>query len=536
MVLECDHTAMAGPSALMRPVEVAPQRACEPPATDSPWDRPMAELLAADDDDEEDECFDVEEFRLPIALARSRLQGERTYNRLVTPESSKLPLSLVGRRQPASVESPTSKGKSAARVEKHIRARVHLLCHLCHVKLGSDLRCAACGHTRCKDCRRQHSSSFQHPSLRAAQAGPSSRTPRASRASSHANLQPPRQPQQLEEIDEIDFDFVPGESVVEEAFPHSTASGNVTFLGTPRRAARQSRPGTLALGEVEGTPRDVNPALISDDTLPLSPSHLSPPRPSIEDTAMATTMPFLPPFPRQEILDFLADDGLVDDYPVERFLPRRHMSPLKAMSPGCEDVMRGMYAPRTRSPRVASPRKSPSLPADGINASLHSNPSSSRVHPNRTLRRQRTVTPEGDVDESYTGRPQNSKHYRHDSSLQHSSTEHFTEDELYSADDDSAFEEEEIQRVYKRTKQNVRYICERCTTAFHTHQSLCHECGHTRCRSCRRDPPRRPPGPWRDDTTTEMATAAAPAAAPQDAWITVAEATSATLPASPTGL
>ncbi|KAK3110418.1 hypothetical protein LTR53_015313, partial [Teratosphaeriaceae sp. CCFEE 6253] len=55
----------------------------------------------------------------------------------------------------------------------------------------------------------------------------------------------------------------------------------------------------------------------------------------------------------------------------------------------------------------------------------------------------------------------------------------------------------EVQRVYRKPRQCVRYTCDQCQTTFLDRRS-CHSCGHERCRGCSRNPPkkaRRKPDP-----------------------------------------
>lgn len=44
-----------------------------------------------------------------------------------------------------------------------------------------------------------------------------------------------------------------------------------------------------------------------------------------------------------------------------------------------------------------------------------------------------------------------------------------------------------VQRVYRKPRQRVRYTCENCNTLF-VDTDRCTECGHERCRTCRREP------------------------------------------------
>ncbi|EME40661.1 hypothetical protein DOTSEDRAFT_177777 [Dothistroma septosporum NZE10] len=49
-----------------------------------------------------------------------------------------------------------------------------------------------------------------------------------------------------------------------------------------------------------------------------------------------------------------------------------------------------------------------------------------------------------------------------------------------------------VRRVYRKPRQRVRYTCEHCYTLF-VDTDRCTECGHERCRSCHREPPKRAP-------------------------------------------
>nr|POE72211.1 hypothetical protein CFP56_12087 [Quercus suber] len=51
-----------------------------------------------------------------------------------------------------------------------------------------------------------------------------------------------------------------------------------------------------------------------------------------------------------------------------------------------------------------------------------------------------------------------------------------------------------VQRVYKKPRLRVRYTCEQCDSVF-TERNVCTNCGHGRCKDCRRYPPLRTPTP-----------------------------------------
>jgi hypothetical protein len=55
--------------------------------------------------------------------------------------------------------------------------------------------------------------------------------------------------------------------------------------------------------------------------------------------------------------------------------------------------------------------------------------------------------------------------------------------------EDPALSKFENPRVFRRTRHQVRFICEQCKTVFPTRRELnCPQCGHVRCDHCVRDP------------------------------------------------
>jgi len=58
--------------------------------------------------------------------------------------------------------------------------------------------------------------------------------------------------------------------------------------------------------------------------------------------------------------------------------------------------------------------------------------------------------------------------------------------------EDPALSKFENPRVFRRTRHQVRFICEQCKAVFPTRRELnCPQCGHVRCDHCVRDPPLR---------------------------------------------
>jgi len=45
----------------------------------------------------------------------------------------------------------------------------------------------------------------------------------------------------------------------------------------------------------------------------------------------------------------------------------------------------------------------------------------------------------------------------------------------------------EVQRVYRKPRQKVRYTCDQCQGTF-LNRHHCHVCGHERCKGCARNP------------------------------------------------
>lgn len=45
-----------------------------------------------------------------------------------------------------------------------------------------------------------------------------------------------------------------------------------------------------------------------------------------------------------------------------------------------------------------------------------------------------------------------------------------------------------VQRVYRKPRQRVRYVCHECTTPFISHSRTCGKCAHERCHDCRDQP------------------------------------------------
>jgi hypothetical protein len=316
------------------------------------WDQPASELLLASSEHSDTE-FDANEFSLPITLARAGLQSSRTYD-----HSTSFRAQWSGVFQHSSPESP----QKIRRVEKVIRARSHVLCHKCNTEFGLQELCKACGHTRCKECRKRPSHSHYKVG--------------SSRRISQQFLEPPST----------------------EVLPSSVR----TIKSSPNLA--QDARATFSLAELQ-------PAVASSSIISRAETsrntrswleRLSPP-PEADLESAPSRQRLRSPSPATSF------NHIYEQIPASR-------PPLHTRKSSVADVDFGSMS-SANSPPPLSPSPFPATNEDS-NPSKFENP-----------------------------------------------------------------------RVFRRTRHQVRFICEQCNTVFPTRREMnCPQCGHLRCDHCMRDP------------------------------------------------